>query len=479
MANDTISLTLNPSSMEDYRTFIQSKQRKARQFGFEWTCDNRKVFGWQKLVIEWAVRRGRAALFEDCGLGKSSQQLLWADAIFRKTGGNVVIHCPVNVRLQTKREAEKFGVKTPVNVVNTQDEVKPGISLVNYEKLHHFDASTWTGVVLDESSILKGFTGVTKRLLIELYSETPYRLACTATPAPNDHLELGNHADFLGIMPSNEMISRWFINDTMKAGGYRLRRHGAEDFWKWVASWAVCIERPSDIGFDDRGYVLPELREIVHIVEPEEREAPHGQLFCTDEITATSCHDEKRHSTPLRAEKVAELVANEPGEPWLIWCDTNYEDEALREAIPDAVVVRGSDQEDRKANVLLAFSEGKIKRLITKPTIAGHGLNWQHCARVAFVGLSFSYEEYYQAVRRTWRFGQQRPVNVHIVSTPQEESIRKTVMEKQAAHAGMKRSMADAMREFSKSEIRQELVREKYVPKLGIKLPAWMEAANG
>lgn len=459
----------------DYRSFIASKQRQVLPMGFDHVVNCPLAHDWQRLVIQWAIKRGRAALFLECGLGKTICQLSWADAIYKHTGRDVVIHCPVGVRQQTKREAAKFAIETPVHVVDRQADAVPGISLVNYEKLHHFDPSHWGGVVLDESSILKGFTGSTKKTLIDSYKATPFKLACTATPAPNDFLEIGNHADFLGVMPSNEMISRWFINDTMKAGGYRLRKHGARDFWQWVASWAVCLERPGDIGFDNTGYDLPPINEVVHIVEPNEREAPAGQFFATDQITATTCHDEKRHSVEMRAAKVAELVNAKPDAAWLIWCDTNYEADALRSLIYiDAVDVRGNDSEAKKENDLLAFSSGLVKRMITKPTIAGHGMNWQHCHNVVFVGLSYSYEQFYQAVRRTWRYGQTQTVNVHIVSTPQEESIRQAILRKQVQHYDMKAGIAGAMQEFTRANLTEEKTRDRYDATQRIKLPTWL-----
>lgn len=460
--------------MNIYQQFLQSKVRKLQPMGFEPKNLNPFLKPWQAEVTAWTVRRGRAAEFEDCGLGKTFQQLEFAAQVYRHTNKNVIIHCPVGVRQQTLREATKFSVNAPVAIANKQSEVKCGISLVNYEKLHLFDPSSFVGVVLDESSILKNYTGKTKRKLLDAYSKTPYRLACTATPAPNDHMELGNQADFLGVMPSNEMLSRWFINDTMKAGGYRLKKHAVQDFWRWVASWAICIERPSDIGHCDDGYELPPLNTIEHVVELSREEAPPGYFWDLGNVSATNIHGRKRKSISDRAAKAAEIVATKPTVPWLIWCQANYEADELRRAIPEAVDVRGSDHESVKEQRLLAFSEGQIRVLLTKPSVAGLGMNWQHCADVVFAGLDYSYESYYQAIRRVWRFGQKNPVDVHLLSTPTEEAIRKSVDGKQARHAAMKSGMAEAMREFMAGELHGELQRTEYLASQEMEIPEWL-----
>lgn len=460
---------------QDYRQFLSSKIRRLQPMGFEPTSLNPNLFEWQSECVAWAVRRGRAALFQECGLGKSLQQLEWASQVHRHTGGNVIIHCPVGVRQQTLREAEKFQVASPVRIVDRQSNVKPGISLVNYEKLHHFDLSQFDGVVLDEAQILKNYTGKTKRQLIEAYAQTPYRLACTATPAPNDHMELGNQAEFLGVMPSNEMLSRWFINDTMKAGGYRLKQHAIDDFWKWCASWAVCIERPSDIGHSDTGYDLPPLNIVEHLVELSQEEAPPGCFWDLGNVSATNIHGRKRKSIADRAAKVAEIVASKPNAPWLIWCQANYEADEIRRHVPEAIEVRGSDREAVKEERLMAFSAGDIRILLTKPSVAGLGMNWQHCADAVFAGLDYSYEAFYQAVRRLWRFGQTSPVDVHLLSTPTEEAIRKSIDGKQAKHAAMRSGMAQAMKQFMAGELHGELTRTEYAAGELMELSGWFK----
>ena len=433
----------------DYEEFIRSKVRSARPLGFEVAVSElpKALKGWQAKCVQWSLQRGRAALFEDTGLGKTIQQLAWADAVCKRSKRPVVIHTPVGIRAQTKREAEKFGIETPVAVVDEQSDIIGGINLINYEKLHKFDASIWSGVVLDESQILKNFTGKIKQELIDSYRETPYRLACTATPAPNDHKELGNHADFLGVMPSNEMLSRWFINDTMKAGGYRLKKHAQKDFWRWVTSWAVCLSRPSDLGGSDDGYILPPLTVERHIVSVAYDGVADGFLFDVEGISATNIHEEKRRTNTERAKRVAEIV-RESERPAIVWCYTDYESSELMKHVDGAVEVRGSMPEKKKQDLLLGFAEGQFPVLVTKPSIAGVGLNFQICNTQVFASLSFSFEEYYQAVRRSWRFGQTRPVKVHIIGSDADANIEKSIARKGADHGLMQASMAEVVRQF-------------------------------
>jgi len=461
--------------VSDYQAFIASKRKKLQPMGFDPIGElNPNLFDWQATVVDWAVRRGRAALFEECGLGKTLQQLAWAEQIVRKTNKPVMLHCPVGVRQQTKREAEKFQIGVDVQVVNDATSVINGINLVNYEKLHHFDTSVFAGVVLDESSILKNYTGKIKRQLIESYAKTPYRLACTATPSPNDRMELGNHCDFLGVMPSNEMLSRWFINDTMKAGGYRLKKHGEKDFWNWVASWAVCIGKPSDIGGSDAGFDLPELNIKRHVVSADEHQAPDGMLFNTSGISATNIHEEKRLTCEARTRKVAEIV-NAEDSIFIIWCDTNYEADSLLNKLPDALEIRGTDSEKKKEQVFLDFAAGQIKTLITKPSVAGFGMNWQHCNRQIFAGLSYSFEAYYQAVRRCWRFGQVNSVLVDIILSDSESAIESAIATKESDHRLMQTGMADAMRDASLKELSGDLSLAKHTESVEIELPHFMK----
>jgi hypothetical protein len=347
--------------------------------------------------------------------------------------------------------------------------------IVNYEKLHKFDTKKFTGVVLDESSILKSFTGSIKRKLCEEWQHTNFRLACTATPSPNDHMELGNHAQFLGIMNSNEMLSRWFFNDTMNAGGYKILPHGEADFWDWVATWAACVSMPSDIGGSDDGYILPKLTRFDHTVVPTDDEPDEGCLFRVErELTATTVHKEKRRTTIDRARKVAEIVESEPGEPWLIWCDTNYEADELRSVIRDCVDLRGNESESVKERKLNSFLDGSCTKLISKPTICGFGLNFQHCRRMAFIGLSYSYEQYYQAVRRCWRFGQKSEVHAHVVMAESEAAILKTNERKQKQHTQMQQAMRESINRSHQLSAGADKSLNKFNATKQMELPRWL-----
>jgi hypothetical protein len=377
------------------------------------------------------------------------------------------------VAAQTVKEGQRFGIEA--HYAKTQAEVKPGITITNYDRLDGFDPSAFEGVVLDESSILKSYMGKTKRALVEKFSRARFRLCCTATPAPNDVMELGNHCEFLGVMDSHEMLTRWFLNDTMAAGHYRLKGHAEDDFWKWVASWAACVARPSDVvGLDgqtysDAGFELPGLEVHEHVVSAGGR-AKVGELFHDGKLTATTMHQEMRQTAAARAACAAELVLAEPTEPWTVWCNANYEADELKSRLPDAVEVRGDDTLDEKERKLALFSDGGARVIITKPSIAGFGLNWQHCARSAFVGLSYSYEQFYQALRRQYRFGQQRPVHAHIIGAKSEHGIRSTVARKQRDHARMQERMASASREAR----HEKRAVDSYNPSVRMALPAWL-----
>ena len=430
--------------MKNYDEFIEEKQIANEKFGFVVPLDslNSSLFDFQKQIVQWALEKGRAAIFADTGLGKTLMQCAWADEVANHSGGNVLILAPLCVAHQTVSEARKFGIHA--NYCRRQDDVTNGINITNYEMVGHFDISSFSGVVLDESSILKSYMGKIKRALVESCSAVNYRLACTATPSPNDYLELGNHAEFLGVMPSNEMIMRFFANDTMEAGSYVLKPHAAKSFWEWCASWSVCLSNPADMGFDGERYILPKMNHSFVEVSTEGLSPAEGELFRSVIINATSIHKEGRLTIEKRAEEVARL-ANLNNEPWLIWCNTNYEADALKGLIPDAVDLRGSDSTDKKETTLNGFIDGSIRVLITKPSIAGMGLNLQHCRNMAFVGLSYSYEDYYQAIRRCWRFGQTREVNCYVMAADSERSILKIIQDKEAAHNIMKAEMTKSI----------------------------------
>lgn len=434
-----------------------------------------QLYPFQRACVRWALQRGRAALFEECGLGKSPQQLEWARQVANHTGGRVLVLAPLAVARQTEREAAKFGVDA--SYARDASEARAPVVITNYERLHLFEAGSFDGVVLDESSILKAYSGRTKRTIVESFAETPFRLACTATPAPNDYLELGNHAEFLGVMSSHEMISRWFLPDTSAAGVYRLKGHAVGPFWDWVTSWGRCVSRPSDIGpYDDAAFALPELHVEQHVVDVDQVTGREGLLFRVPDMSATSVHREKRLTIGARAARLAELVAAEPAESWILWCDTDYEDEALCAAVPGAVSVRGSHPPEHKERALLGFTDGTHRVLVTKSKLAGFGLNWQHCARVGFVGPTFSFEAYYQAIRRTWRFGQERPVRAHVVMASTELGVWDVMQRKAAEHERMRAHMfAAARRGLERSDDRHKA----YDPQHEARLPAWLRPMGG
>jgi len=440
---------------------------------------NSAMFPHQHHSTEFALRTGCAALFLDTGLGKSLCALDYGRVIVEHMNKPVLMLAPLAVAMQHEREANKFGIDA--KAVREAEEIGSArVYITNYDRLDRFDASMFGGVILDESSIIKSFTGATTRKLFETFARTPFRLACTATPAPNDHMELGQHSQFIGVMNSNEMLSRWFLADQTNMGKYRLKRAAVRPFWDWVSSWARCVSKPSDLGFSDDGFILPPMTMTKHVVEADrttlagEEKDGQSKLFRIPETSATSIHREKRLTIEARADKIAEIVAREPNEPWVIWCDTDYEADALTDRIPHAVEVRGSMRPDVKEERITAFSTGAAQIIITKPSVAGFGLNWQHCARMAFVGLSFSYESFYQAVRRCWRFGQSRPVNVHVAMADTEAAIWDVVSRKSGDHDAMKREMTQAMRRSMKTA----RVFEDYNPKVTATFPSWIRSAQ-
>ena len=432
----------------NYDEFITGKTKRAKSHGFEPAPVNSLLFDWQAHVVKWAIRQGRAALFEDCGLGKTLQQLEWADQVAFHSKSPVLILTPLSVAHQTQREGEKFGYKT--RVVESGDEItESGIFITNYEKLDHFDCDKFSGVVLDESSILKNFTGKTRRKLTDTFSETPYRLCCTATPSPNDYTEFGQHADFLGICSPMQMLAEFFINDTFNTGDWRLKKHAEPVFWEWVASWAACVSKPSDIGFSDEGYILPKLNLETCIVQVDESSSEGSEeLFKHATLSATTMHRELRETVEARVAKVAEL-ANGSSEQWIIWCNTNDESERLKNAIPDSVEVKGADTPKHKEHAVTGFLNGSLRVLVSKPGIFGFGMNMQCCRNAAFVGLSYSFEDFYQALRRNYRFGQDKEVNAYIVQASTEGAILKAIQRKIDQHKEMQEKMKMASLAFT------------------------------
>lgn len=443
----------NMNTPTEYDTFIAQKTRRAQSHGFDPYPIYAPLFDFQKHVVEWGIKKGRAAFFEECGLGKTLQQLEWARQVAEHTGGSVLILTPLAVASQTQSEGEKFGIMS--RLVACVDDVACGINITNYEKLDQFDGVKFAGVVLDESSILKNFTGKTRIRLTERFAETPYRLCGTATPSPNDYTEFGQHAEFLGICTPAQMLATFFINDTFNTGDWRLKKHAEKEFWAWVASWAACIGKPSDIGYDDIGYILPSLNMQTVTVDVDEK-AKDGseELFKHATLSATTMHEELRETAPQRAQAVAELV-NNSNEPWIVWCNTNVEADELKSRIPDAIEVRGSDTPSQKEARLSDFTNGKTRVLISKPSICGFGMNWQHVNNVAFVGLSYSFEDFYQALRRSYRFGQKKEVNAYIVQARTEGRIMQTIQRKIQQHQEMQEQMKIAASAFKDATIKQ------------------------
>ena len=460
-------------NMSDYERFIESKRRTTLSHGFKPKELNPNLFDWQAKVVDWAIRRGRAALFEECGLGKTLQQLEWSRHVVEKTGRPVVIHCPVGVRRQTLEEAKKFGIDVAVAITNEPESVIEGINLINYEKMHNFDASVFGGVVLDESSILKNFTGKIRKHLTSAYRDTEFRLACTATPAPNDHMELGTHAEFLGVCERTDMLNMYFTHDGSDTSKWRLKGHAVKHFWEWVSSWAVCVSRPSDIGGSDDGFELPELKVNRHHVEPVETAKVASMLFDTGGISATNIHTHKRETLECRTDRAAELVQDFDGLS-IVWCDTNAEADRLQELLPDAIEVRGNDSEKAKEDKLLAFSNGDVPAIITKPSIAGFGMNWQHCNHQVFAGLTYSFEAYYQAVRRCWRFGQEDSVTIDIVVADNEVAVESAIARKESDFQLMRSGMAEAVSDAGVNPLFRREGKENYQATQKVILPRFM-----
>jgi len=423
--------------MTQYDTFIQSKLAVRELVGFEPERPlSNDLFGFQSMIVRWALRVGRCAIFAECGLGKTLMQLEWARHVAAHTGKPVLILCPLAVAGQTVREAHHF--EYHAKHIRTPEEMDwTGIYVTNFDSIDKFDGIEFGGVVIDESSILKSFTGKLRRQLTDRFSQTHYRLCCTATPAPNDYTELGQHADFLGICSQAEMLARYFINDTFDTGDWRLKGHAREAFWRWVASWACCISKPSDLGFSDKGYDIPPATVKIRKVETQLVQAD-GMLFDAGALSATEIHAENRRTIDDRVAEVVDVLSLHPDEPAVIWCENNDESEALAAAIPDSVEVSGYQSEKVKEAGLEAFITGKVKRLITKPGIAGLGLNFQHCAVDIYASLSFSWERFYQSGKRIHRFGQKRPVNRYILVSDATKGVLDTVLEKGEKHAEMK-----------------------------------------
>lgn len=418
-----------------YQSFISEKLAHTKTDGIDVRRDDfdarYSLMPHQGDLAAWALRRGRAAIFADTGLGKTRMQLAWADAVSAHAGRPVIILCPLAVAPQTVAEGAAIGVG--VTHCREAADVRGGINVINYDRLHLIDPEQFAGVVLDESSIIKHHASKTLAALLDAFRHTPFRLCATATPAPNDWVELGTHAEFLGLRTRAEMLAEYFVHDGGETQVWRLKGHARVAFWRWVASWGAMVRSPADLGHDASAYDLPPLRVHEHIVEAQ---AIAGQLFPGGTMTLTERRDARRASLDERVMQCADLVNSTPG-PWVIWCELNAEGDALESAINSAAQVAGSDPTEHKESVLRDFAEGRARVLISKPAICGWGLNWQHCANIAFVGVSDSWESYYQAVRRCWRFGQQREVSVHLFASEAELTVLVNLKRKESEARAM------------------------------------------
>lgn len=433
-------------STQGYDEFLEQKLIAPVISGFD--CDdlNPNLFDFQRVIVKWALRRGRSAIFADTGLGKTLMQTSWAEAIHKQTGKDVLILAPLCVAHQTVSESAKFGIT--VNYCRSQDGVKSGINITNYEMLEHFDIDSFVGVVLDESSIIKNRDGKTRNALIDSCRNTPYKLSCTATPSPNDFMELGNQCEWLGIVTMTEMLAMFFINDAGDTGTWILKGHGKVKFWEWLATWAIVIKNPADLGFDGSKYILPPLNISEHVVRSE---VTNG-LFADIALGLMERNAARKDSIDDRVAKCADIVNNST-EQFVIWCNRNEESEKLAALIPGSKDVKGSDSIDYKEKTIDSFTDGELRVLISKPSICGYGMNWQHCHNTAFVGLSDSWEAYYQAIRRFWRFGQEKPVNVHVISAESEGAVVENIRRKEAQNQTMSQEMVAHMSSYVKSEL--------------------------
>lgn len=456
-----------------YAEFIGSKARSVSTKGISARVNSSYLRPHQSDLTEWALRRGRAAIFADTGLGKSRMQIEWARNVHNETGGNVLILAPLAVADQTVQEGADIGA----SIYHVRDgvEVERGINITNYDRIHRFDASDFAAVVLDESSIIKHHSAKTFAALTEMFSATPYKLCATATPSPNDWTELGTHAEFLGVMSRAEMLAEFFTHDGGETQKWRLKGHARKEFWKWVASWGAMIRSPADLGHDATDYILPPLNVMQHTVASEHN--PEHGLFVQEALSLSDRRSARRGSMIIRVQECAAIV-NADNQPWVVWCDLNAEGDALTSAIDGAVQISGSDDPEVKERRLHDFAHGRIRVLVSKPSICGFGLNWQHCARMAFVGVTDSYEAYYQAIRRCWRFGQNRPVDVHVFASEAEGSVVANLRKKEQIATEMGAAMSAESLEAVRSSITgRDRETNEYAPAKTIYVPDFLDAA--
>jgi hypothetical protein len=448
----------------EYREFLKRKSVTSKTHGFEPAETHPILFPFQMDLVKWSIRKGKSAIWAGCGLGKTLMQLSWADQVSKHTEHPVLILAPLAVSTQTQKEAEKIDLK-----VSRYGDGR--IQITNYEQLHKVECSKFSGVVLDESSILKNFAGKFKNQIIESFSKTPYKLCCSATPSPNDFTEIGNHAEFLNICSRSEMLSTYFVHDSGETQKWRLKGHAENEFFKWLATWAVMINRPSDLEYDDDGFVLPAINFYQHTVDSK---VSDGFLFHELASTLNERRHARKESLEERCKLAADLSAGS-NDPWLYWCDLNDESATLSKMISGSVEVTGSMKSEVKESRMIGFSSGDFKKLVIKPKMAQFGMNWQHCNNMVFVGLSDSFEAFYQAVRRCWRFGQKRPVNVHIIISEKEGNVLDNIKAKESRAEQMQQKMVASMADLSKTEINNSSKNTiEYKPTVKIKLPEWI-----
>lgn len=457
--------------MRSYEDYIDTKRIVNQPSGFDPSMPiHSGLFDFQADIVRWALRVGKAAIFEDCGLGKTFQEMEWSRHVVEHTGQSVLIFAPLGVARQTVREGAKFGYE--VNLCLDGTDVKPGINITNYERLERFSPEPFAGIVLDESSILKGQFGKISKQLREFAEPIPFRLPASATPAPNDFEELIRHAEFLGIMTESEIKALFFTQDGNSSNKFRLKGHAVEHFWEWMASWAVAVRMPSDLGYDNCDFVLPPLNIHEHVVGVDAYQT--GTLFAMEATTLQEQRQASRASIEDRVAQAASLV-NVSNEPWVVWCNLNDESASLVKAIPDAIEVKGSDSIEHKEDALFGFSDGRYRVIVTKPSIAGFGMNWQHCANAAYVGLSHSYEQFYQSVRRIYRFGQTKPVNAHIITSTADGPVVQNIKRKEKQSVELFEQIVKHMAIYSDVHAigRNEMV---YDPQMELQVPAWVKS---
>lgn len=463
--------------MTAYQKFLQHKAIVDAPTGIENPKGiSKSLFPFQEAVAKWALQRGRAAIFAGTGLGKTPMQCEWARAVAKHTGKAVLILAPLAVAHQTIDEAKKILGMVITYAEHPYDIPEgEGVYITNYQKLDRFDGIVFGGVALDESSIIKSQDGKTKAKLLERFRDTPFRLACTATPAPNDYMELGNHAEFLGVMRATEMLSTFFVHDGGETQKWRLKGHAQNDFWKWMASWSACFTHPRDLGFEQDGYDLPELR-IHEVIVNCDNKPLEGELFASEAKTLDERRGARRESINERVAKCAEIVNESPDDQWLIWCGLNLEAEACAKAT-DSENITGSDSDERKEAMMMGFVKRDPMRITTKTSIAGFGMNWQNCHKMVFVGLNDSYEALFQAVRRAWRFGQKRPVDVYIILSSLEGEVLKNIKRKEADAVAMQKALVEHMAVLTRKQLGKSITRTKleYNPTKSCLLPKFLK----